>query len=311
MAVDYDVLIVGAGPGGLTAGIYAARYGLKTAIIDKGMPGGALLELDEIENYPGFETIKGPELAERMKAHAEKAGVEILWDEVSAVVPHTDEGYVEVQAGYSYTAHVLIWATGAEHRKLGVPGETEFTGRGVSYCATCDGPFFRGKTIAVVGGGNSAFAEALVLANLADKLYLIHRRQGFRAEKALVDKLKAHDNVEFILDTVVEEIKGDMKVNALKIKNVVDGKEEDLPVDAVFIAIGLVPRSEILKGIVDIDHSGAIITDERMRTSHPLILAVGDVRNTPLRQIITAAADGAVAAETAHTIVENLHSSAK
>ena len=306
MSVDYDVLIVGAGPGGLTAGIYAARLGLKTAIVDKGMPGGALLELDEIENYPGFDLIKGPELAERMKRQAEHAGVEILWDEVFEVIPHVDENYVEVQGGYTYTSHVLIWATGAEHRKLGVPGEVEFTGRGVSYCATCDGPFFRGKTVAVVGGGNSAFAEALVLAGLVDKLHLIHRRKGFRAEKALVDKLSSHDNVEFILDTIVEEIKGDQKVNALKIKNVIDGKVEDLPVDAVFIAIGLVPRSEILKGIVDLDHSGAIITDEHMRTSNPLILAVGDVRNTPLRQIITAAADGAIAAETAHTIVGNI-----
>jgi len=306
MSVDYDVLIVGAGPGGLTAGIYAARLGLKTAIVDKGMPGGALLELDDIENYPGFEVIKGPELAERMKRHAEQTGVEILWDEVFEVIPHVDENYVEVKGGYTYTSHVLIWATGAEHKKLGVPGEAEFTGRGVSYCATCDGPFFRGKTVAIVGGGNSAFAEALVLAGLVDKLYLIHRRKGFRAEKALVDKLSAHDNVEFILDTIVEEIKGDQKVNALKIKNVIDGKVEDLPVDAVFIAIGLVPRSEILKGIVDLDDSGAIITDKYMRTSNPLILAVGDVRNTPLRQIITAAADGAIAAETAHSIVGNI-----
>ena len=303
MGVDYDVIVVGAGPGGLTAGIYAARYGLKVAVIDKDMPGGALHTIAEIENYPGFERITGKELAELFERHAKSQGVEIVWDMVMGVEPHDDEGYIKVLGGYDYTTKVLIVATGAEHRRLGVPGEREFEGRGVSYCATCDAAFFKGKEVAVVGGGNTAFSEALVLTGVASKVYLIHRRQGFRAEKALVDRLKAQPNVEFILDTVVREIKGKDHVESLILENVKTGEKSELAVSGVFISIGLVPRSDIVKGIVELTDGGAIKTDENMRTSHPRILAVGDVRNTPLRQVITACGDGAIAAQTAYQIV--------
>ncbi len=292
----YDLLIIGAGPGGMSAGIYATRAGLSTLIVEKSVPGGQMNETDIIDNYPGFYEITGSELSNNMRKHAESLGVEFHTAEVVKVVLKEDEKKIYLDSGHEIAGKVLIIATGASHKKLGVPGEEEFSARGVSYCATCDGHFFKDKVVAVIGGGNTAITEALFLSKLAKKVYVVHRRDKLRAVKALQEKAFNKENIEFIWNSVVVEIKGDSMVNELVLMNKQTGENFSLSVDGVFVSIGVRPNSEIFEGMVKMDESGFILTDENMETNVKGVYAVGDVRSKNLRQIVTAVAEGAIAA---------------
>jgi thioredoxin reductase (NADPH) len=301
MEVDmYDLVIIGDGPAGLSAGIYAVRYGLDTLILEKDVISGQIALTDIVENYPGFSSIAGMELMDKFKEHAQEAGVTTEDGEVLNIksdgnkkIISTDEGEIEAKA--------VIIATGANPQHLGVPGEEEFAGRGVSYCATCDGPFFRGKNVAVIGGGDSAITDALILSNLASKVYIVHRRDELRATKVLQDRAFSRNNIEFICDTILDEVLGDGSVEKVILKNVKSGDTVEMAMDGVFIYVGVVPNT----GFVDVDKNSAgfIITSDRMETSVEGIYAAGDCRVTPLRQVVTAVSDGAIAAASAHEFV--------
>jgi len=301
----WDTVIVGAGPAGLTAGIYAGRSKLSTLILDQMMPGGQLLITEQIENYPGFsEGITGFELSEKMRVHAEKFGA--VFENGQPVVSVDLDGdifVVKTESG-EVKGKTLIWAAGSVPRKLNVPGEAEFVGRGVSYCAVCDGAFFKDKVVAVIGGGDSALEEALYLTKFAKKVYLIHRRDAFRAVKIIQDRVFKCKKIEPIFDRVVESINGTQFVESLTLRNVKTGEKEELPVDGVFIFIGNEPNSAPVAHLVDTTEQGFIITDEEMATKTPGLFAAGDVRHKPLKQVVTAAADGAVAAMSATKYLE-------
>lgn len=293
----YDVVILGAGPAGLTAGIYAARGGLSVAIVENQAPGGQAALTAEIENYPGFETISGFDLTARMVAQCEGLGVVFVYDNPVNV---SLEGAVKtVETAYSGTVEgrSLIIATGALPRPLGVPRESELLGGGVSYCATCDGAFFRGKPVAVVGGGNTAVEDALYLEKFASEVYLIHRRDALRADALLSERI-TKSTVKILWDTVVTDLVGSPRLQSLNVKNVKTGETSSVRVDGFFIAAGRKPASEGLNGVA-LDESGYILTDDEMRTNIDGVFAAGDVRRKSLRQIVTAAADGALAAENA------------
>ncbi len=294
-----DVVIIGGGPAGLTAAIYASRARLDTLMIEKMSPGGQVLVTDRVDNYPGFpEGITGFELVDRMAAQARRFGMSEAIGEVVGLEPGAD-GMVRVNlaSGDPVLARGVIIATGASHRKLGVPGEEEFSGRGVSYCATCDGPFFRDQEVAVVGGGDSAVQEAIFLTKFASKVYLIHRRDELRAVKILQEKAFENPKIEFVWDSVVDEILGgDQGVTGIRARNVKSGEVRDIPVTGVFVFIGMVPNTGFLKGVVDMDDRGFILVDEWMRTSMKGVYAAGDCRAKPLLQIVTAVSDGATAA---------------
>jgi thioredoxin reductase (NADPH) len=294
--MDFELAIIGSGPGGLSAGVYAARSGVNAMIFEAGMPGGTININPLIENYLGFKSIQGADLALKMKEHAEKY-VEIKTGEgVDKLEVVEDRVKLTTYAG-SYEAGAVILATGTEYRRLGVKGENTFTGKGVSYCATCDGMFFKNKPIAIVGGGSTAAVEALYLANLTDKISLIHRRDKLRAEEIYVEQLK-EKGVNLMLNSVVEEIYGEDVVNGLKIKNVETGEITDVPLNGVFVSIGESPKTELAKQIgVELDDHGYIKTDKQMRTNIKRVYAVGDVTGG-VRQIVTAAAEGAIAALT-------------
>ncbi|WP_456342032.1 thioredoxin-disulfide reductase [Thermovibrio sp.] len=300
----WDVIIVGAGPAGLAAGIYAGRSELQTLILDR-MPGGQLLITEEIENYPGFyEGITGFELSEKFRQHAEKFGAKIEnGHTVSEVSLDGDVFVVKTDYG-EFRGRTLIWAAGSNPRKLGVPGEAEFVGRGVSYCAVCDGAFFKDRVVAVVGGGDSALEEALYLTKFAKKVYLIHRRDKFRAVKIIQERVKRNDKIEPVLNKVVVSINGKDFVESLTLEDTQTGERMELPVDGVFIFIGNEPNVVPVIHLVDTDPSGFIITDEEMKTKTPGLFAAGDVRSKPLRQVVTAASDGAVAAMSAAKYLE-------
>lgn len=296
----YDLVIIGDGPAGISAGIYAVRYGLDTLILEKDVISGQIALTDIVENYPGFSSIAGMELMDKFKEHAQEAGVTTEDGEVLNIksdgdkkIISTDEGEIEAKA--------VIIATGANPQHLGVPGEEEFAGRGVSYCATCDGPFFRGKNVAVIGGGDSAITDALILSNLASKVYVVHRRDELRATKVLKDRAFSRNNIEFICDTILDEVLGDGSVEKVILKNVKSGDTVEMAMDGVFIYVGVVPNT----GFVDVDKNSAgfIITSDRMETSVEGIYAAGDCRVTPLRQVVTAVSDGAIAAASAHEFV--------
>ena len=297
----FDVFIVGGGPAGLTAAIYCARNGLRVAVASADIFGGTLNNAAIIENYPGFpEGVSGAELADRFRQHALNAGAELLEEKIEKIEKIEKKEQYFVLHGYdTYTAKAVILAMGIDYRKLGVPGELELLGRGVSFCATCDGAFFRNKVVAVVGGGSSAFASAEYMANIASKVYLVHRRSGFRAEKILVDRVLSHPKVEPLLNKVVKRINGQNKVESLLLEDVVTKEESVLPVDGVFIQVGHVPKTDLAKGLVNMDENGYIKVSEDMKTSEEGIFAAGDVRQGALGQIVTAAADGAIAAESA------------
>jgi thioredoxin reductase (NADPH) len=301
----WDTVIVGAGPAGLAAGIYAGRSRLSTLILDQMMPGGQLLITEQIENYPGFsEGITGFELSEKMRVQAEKFGAVLENGQpVTSVDLDGDIFVIETDSG-EIKGRTVIWAAGSVPRKLNVPGEAEFVGRGVSYCAVCDGAFFKDKVVAVVGGGDSALEEALYLTKFAKKVYLIHRRDAFRAVKIIQDRVFNCEKIEPLFDRVVKSINGTQFVESLTLKNVKTGEEEELPVDGVFIFIGNEPNSAPVAHLVDTTEQGFIITDEEMATKTPGLFAAGDVRHKSLKQVVTAAADGAIAAMSATKYLE-------
>lgn len=294
MKFDYEVAIVGAGAAGYAAAIYAGRSGASVVVFDKGMGGGLTIEAPKVENYPGFKSISGMELMEKMKEHA-KDYAELKFGEEVKKLSVSNEG-VEIETTRSkYFVGAVILCTGSQHRKLGVKGEDEFAGRGVSYCATCDGFFFKGKKVVVVGGGNSAIIEAIYLKQIGCDVSVIHRRDKLRAEKALEEEAK-EKGINFIWNSIVEEIIGDDFVKAVKIKNVKTGEEKVIATDGVFISIGEEPQNELAKQVgIKLDENGYIITDEMGRTNVKRVFAAGDVTGG-VRQIITACAEGAKAA---------------
>ncbi len=293
----HDVIIIGGGPAGLAAAIYAGRAKLDGFVLEKMSPGGQVLITDHVENYPGFaDGISGFELVEKFAAHARKFGMNIENGEVASLELVGGNVNIILTDERTITTRSVIIATGATHRKLGVKGEDKFLGRGVSYCATCDGPFFRDQVVAVVGGGDSAVQEAIFLTKFAKKVYLIHRRDELRAIKVLADRAMENDKIEFIWDSVVEEIEGQDQVEAVRLLNLKTGDTQRLKVDGVFVFIGIVPVTDFVKDLVETDERGFIKTDEWMRTSVKGIYAAGDCRQKPLLQIVTAVAEGATAA---------------
>jgi len=296
---DYDIIIVGAGPAGLSAGIYAGRARLKTLLLEKLIHGGQVMTTDLVENYPGFpEGISGFELSDRMRKQAERFGLQFRSGEVLELEPGSDHHLLRLEEEELKAGAVII-ASGARYRSLGVPGEKALTGKGVSYCATCDGALYRGQTIAVVGGGDTALTDTLFLCRFADKIHLIHRRDAFRGEKFLQEQIFAQEQqkkVEIHWDTVVQEIRGDQVVEALQLENVKTREVNTLPVAGVFIFVGIVPNTAWLKGRIPMDEWGFVFTNAQMATSIPGIYAAGDVRSKLLRQIATAVGDGATAA---------------
>ena len=292
----YDVIVLGGGPAGFTAALYTVRAGLKTLVIERLAPGGQMNETTKIENYPGFpEGIDGFTLGQNMAAGAEKFGAEVVYAEVTGVKLTGQEKTVETTEGV-YTGKTVILATGAGHKHLGIARETELTGRGVGYCAACDGNFYRGKTVAVVGGGNSAAADALLLSRIAKKVIVVHRRDSLRATKIYHKPLMEAENVEFFWNSTVTELLGEPKLTGIRIQNKNTGAEEILELDGLFISIGRKPATDLFAGQVALDENGYIVADETTQTSLPGVFAAGDVRTKQLRQIVTAAADGAAAA---------------
>ena len=295
----FDVAVVGAGPAGLTAGLYAARAGLRTAVFEQLSPGGQLAQTERIENYPGFsEGAGGFELAWSMKEQAERFGVQIINEEVSSLDLASPVKQLRTPYG-SYSARSVIVATGARPRKLGVPGEAQLTGHGVSYCATCDGSFFRGKTV-MVGGGNTAAADAIYLSRLAERVILVHRRDKLRATPVYHEQLAKLENVSFMWNTEVRALRGEEgKLVSAQVEHLGDGALETVPVDGVFVAVGTQPNTEFLAGALPLDAGGYIAASETGETSIPGVFAAGDVRAKALRQVVTAVSDGAVCAEQA------------
>lgn len=302
--MKYDCIIIGAGPAGMTAALYAARANLKTLLLERGIPGGQMNNTAEVENYPGFDSILGPDLALKMYDGINQFGVEHGYGNVVEVKDHQD--YKEVITDdATYEAKVVIIATGCEHRNLEVPGEAEYSGRGVSYCAVCDGAFFRNKKLIVVGGGDSAVEEAIYLTQFADEVKIVHRRDALRAQKIIQDRAFANEKISFIWDSVVEKIKGDdQKVTGVQIKNVKTGETYEEAADGVFIYVGLIPLTQAFTSLGITDDAGWIVTDERMQTKIPGILACGDARQKHLRQITTAVGDGGIAGQQAYQYIE-------
>ncbi len=300
----YDVVIIGGGPAGLTAGIYTSRDKLKSLIINKGIIGGNINNAESIDNYPGFpEGVNGSELAELMHQQAKKYGLESMIAEATAIDIEGEDKVIKTASG-DFVARAVIIAGGSEKVKLDIPGEKEFTGRGVSYCTTCDGPFFRDKRVVVIGGGNSAIYEALHLAKFASNISIIHRRDRLRATAILQDKARAETKIEFILNTIVKAIEGKDFVQKLLLKNVKTGEQSTLETDGVFISIGLKPNTDYLKDLLPLDKQGHIITDKHMSTKIAGIFAAGDIRSGSIRQITTAAGDGTIAAISAKKFID-------
>lgn len=291
-----DVAIIGAGTAGLTAAVYARRAGASVTIFEGEAPGGQIINTPEIDNFPGLPGVSGYEYANKLFEQAQTFGAEFVFDKVKKVEGSLEEGFVlTTEYGTVCEAKTIIIASGVKRREMGLAGEQEYTGRGISYCATCDGAFFKGKTAAVFGGGNTAVEDAAYLANICKKVYIIHRRNEFRANKALVDEMLAHDNVETKLSFTVSAIHGDDKLTGVTLTSV-DGHDEELPTDALFVAIGLIPENGVFLQLVDLDDAGYVIADETCETSTPGVFAAGDCRTKDVRQLVTAAADGAVAA---------------
>lgn len=304
MGKIYDVAIIGGGAAGFSAGLYASRGRMSAVIIERGKWGGQAATTEELENYPGsIEHPTGPKLMERMRSQAEAFGTEFVKGEVVGFDLSDKIKVLKLKEG-EIKAKAIIIATGAEHINLGVPGEDTLRGKGVSYCATCDADFFTELEVVVVGGGDAAVEEAIYLTKFADKVSIIHRRNEFRAAKSIVEKALANDKINVIWDTVVEEIYGDGIVEGVKLKNVKTGEISDFRTDGVFLFVGIKPISEFAKGVVEMNEKGYIIADEEMRTSVEGIFAAGDVRVKSLRQVITAAADGAIAAINAEKYIE-------
>lgn len=305
----YDAAVIGGGPAGLTAVLYLVRAGVRTVLVEKLSPGGQMLMTEDIENYPGHPTaIKGYELVDKFVEHLAPYEFDRLGDEVRGMTP-VDDGY-RIQVGEEVIqARTVILCTGARYKRVGTPGEELYTGRGVSYCALCDGNFYKGKTVAVIGGGNSALEESLYLSRIVDKLYLIHRRDDFRGAKCYQDKCFVHPKMNILRSTVVDEIQGDpfKGVTGLKLTNVKSGEKSDLPVDGVFVFVGFEPVASFVPATLERDKAGFVLTDCEMRTNLPGFFAAGDVRSKNCRQVATAVGDGATAATAAYAYLEHMH----
>ena len=298
----YDTIIIGAGPAGMTAALYAARSNLKVALIEGGLPGGQMNNTSDIENYPGYANISGPELAEKMFEPLENLGVEHLYGFVETIENHGDVKKV-ITDDQEFETRTVIVATGSKHRLLGVPGEEELNSRGVSYCAVCDGAFFRDQDLLVVGGGDSAVEEAIFLTQFAKTVTIVHRRDELRAQKVLQDRAFANEKINFIWDSVVKEIKGENRVESVVIENVKTNQVTEHAFGGVFIYVGLDPVSDFTKDLQIQDESGWIVTDDHMKTRVAGVFAVGDVRQKDLRQVTTAVGDGAIAGQEAYKYI--------
>jgi len=293
---DYDVVIIGGGPAGLSAGIYTSRARLNSLLIERGVVGGQILNAEQVENYPGFpEGISGFDLTRLMHQQATRFGLETVTAEVTGIEITGEQKLVKTSEG-NFIARAVIIAGGSERQKLGVPGEAEFIGKGVSYCATCDAAFFREKPVVVVGGGNAAITEALHLSKFASRIMVIHRRHQLRATRILHEKTFADPKIEFLWDTIVEEIVGETFVSRIRVRNVTTGQESSLDVSGVFVSVGFKPNTDYFRDILTLDATGAIVTNDMMETGIPGILAAGDIRSNSAQQVISAAGDGAMAA---------------
>ena len=302
----YDVIIAGAGPAGMTAAVYASRANLSTLMIERGMPGGQMANTEDVENYPGFDHILGPELSTKMFEHAKKFGAEYAYGDIKEVIDGDE--FKTVKAGSKeYKARTIIITTGAEYRKIGIPGETELTGRGVSYCAVCDGAFFKAKELVVIGGGDSAVEEGVFLTRFATKVTVVHRRDELRAQKILQDRAFANEKVDFIWNHTVKEVNGEEgKVGSVTLVSTETGEEKEFKTDGVFVYIGMDPLTEPFAKLGITNEEGYIETNEDMETKVRGIFAAGDVRDKLLRQIVTATGDGSIAAQSAQMYIEEL-----
>ena len=301
----YDLAIIGAGPAGMTAAIYVARASLSVVMIERGAPGGQMVNTFEIENYTGFEKISGPDLSMKMFEHAQAAGAEYAYGNVENVTVAEDGTKIIDCGDYTVRAKTIIVATGTKHRLLNVPGESELSGRGISWCAVCDGAFFRGKKVVVIGGGDSAVEEAIYLAGLVEKVTVIHRRDELRAQKILQERAFADDKIEFVWDSVVESFEEtNGKLGAVKVKNVKTDEVSDIEAEGAFIYIGLDPITDMIKELEVTDEAGYITVDHAMMTPVPGVFAAGDVISKELRQVVTAVNDGAIAAQSAFKYIE-------
>ncbi|WP_426393316.1 thioredoxin-disulfide reductase [Mammaliicoccus sciuri] len=304
--VDYDVIIVGAGPAGMTAAVYASRANLSTVMIERGMPGGQMANTEDVENFPGFDLITGPDLSTKMFTHAQKFGAKYEYGDIKEI---EDKGsYKVVNMGdKTLTARAIIIATGAEYKKIGVPGEQELGGRGVSYCAVCDGAFFKGKNLYVIGGGDSAVEEGIFLTKFADKVTIVHRRDELRAQKIIQDRAFKNDKIDFIWNTTLKTInEKDGKVGSVTLVSTEDGSESEHQADGVFIYIGMKPLTKPFESLSILNENGYIETNDEMETKVPGVYAAGDVREKTLRQIVTATGDGSIAAQNAQAYIESL-----
>ena len=299
----YDVAIIGAGPAGMTAAVYASRGNLKTVMIERGIPGGQMANTEEIENYPGFDHILGPDLSSKMFAHAKKFGAEYKYGNVQGI---EDGGQVKIIdiGNEKVKAKTVIIASGAEYRKLGIPGEQPFSGKGVSYCAVCDGAFFKGKELIVVGGGDSAVEEGIYLTRFAKKVTIVHRRDTFRAQKIIQNRAFQNEKIAYVWDTEVQEILGDTKVTSVMVKNNQTNAKEKMTCDGVFVYIGMNPLTKPFASLGILNEEGYIMTNDRMETTVSGVFAAGDVRHKELRQVVTATGDGSIAAQMAQAYLE-------
>ncbi|WP_221566867.1 thioredoxin-disulfide reductase [Alkalihalobacillus sp. TS-13] len=303
----YDVIIAGAGPAGLTAAVYTSRANLSTLMIERGIPGGQMANTEDVENYPGYDHILGPDLSNKMFEHAKKFGAEYEYGDVKEIIDGEEYKTVKAGGGKEYKARSIIIGTGAEYKKLGIPGEKELSGRGVSYCAVCDGAFFKNKELVVVGGGDSAVEEGVYLTRFASKVTIVHRRDKLRAQKILQDRAFDNEKIDFIWNHTVKEINADNnKVGSVTLVSTEDGGEREFKTDGVFIYIGMIPLNEAIKDLGITNENGYVETNSEMETKIPGIFAAGDIREKTLRQIVTATGDGSIAAQSAQHYVEEL-----
>lgn len=307
----YDVIIAGAGPAGMTAAVYTSRANLSTVMVERGVPGGQMANTEDVENYPGFDHILGPDLSNKMFEHAKKFGAEYAYGDIKEIIDGED--YKIVKAGSKeFKAKAVIVATGAEYKKIGVPGEKELSGRGVSYCAVCDGAFFKGKELVVVGGGDSAVEEAVYLTRFATKVTVVHRRDELRAQKILQQRAFDNEKVEFIWNHTVKEINdAEGKVGSVTLVSTETGEEREFKTDGVFIYIGMLPLNASVLNLGITNEDGYVVTNDEMETKVPGIFAAGDIREKTLRQIVTATGDGSIAAQSAQHYIETLAEKAK
>ena len=302
----YDVIIIGAGPAGMTAALYASRANLSTLMIERGIPGGQMANTEDIENYPGYDSILGPDLSQKMFDHSKTFGAEYAYGDVQRISDETEYKIVHAH-NRDYKARAIILASDAQYKKIGVPGEEELAGRGVSYCAVCDGAFFKGKDLFVIGGGDSAVEEGVFLTRFANKVTIVHRRDELRAQKILQKRAFDNEKIDFIWNhTLKEIIEKDGKVGGVRLVNTIDGTETDHEIDGVFIYIGMNPITGFVQDLGITNEQGYIVTNEAMETNIPGIFAAGDVREKTLRQVVTATNDGAIAAQNAQHFIEGL-----